>query len=283
VYSTDLAVEPDDLTGASTSISSVPKLIQLYRRARGDGVVKSAIARVEQRLADMNKTLMRIERQLARLEGGGIAPPVTKIDVDRWVEVAQEGELDWHKKPNVRATPDWDTGNAKMWAGWGFDPSEWANKLVLDVGAGSRLRTLYFKGARIAAIEPLGERYADEVQWQDIDKADEVYCVPAETLVPELVGRADLIVSINALDHGYDFEQSIVNIRRYAKPDATVFLSFDLHDVPDHMHPLVISDELARQIFERSGFEVVRSSRRSRYHGAAGPDAVNYWLHPSVS
>src|SRR5688572_26558141 len=132
-------------------------------------MVKSAIARVDQRLAEMDKVLKRIERQLARLEAlkrigrqlarpgaGETASPVTKIDVDKWVEVAQEGELNWHKKPNVRARPDWETGNAKLWADWGFDQLGWANKLVLDVGAGSRLRTLYFKGARIAAIEPLG-------------------------------------------------------------------------------------------------------------------------------
>jgi hypothetical protein len=85
----------------------------------------------------------------------------------------------------------------------------------IDVGSGSRLRTLFFKGARIAAIEPLAQRFIAEVEWQDLDQAAEIYPVPAEEDIPELHNRADLVVSINALDHGFNFEQAIRNIRKY--------------------------------------------------------------------
>jgi hypothetical protein len=44
--------------------------------------------------------------------------------------------------------------------------------------------------------------------------------VPTEQL-PELECRADFVVSINALDHGFDSAQGVQNIRRDLKPDGT--------------------------------------------------------------
>ena len=34
------------------------------------------------------------------------------------------------------------------------------------------------------------------------------------------------------------------NIRRHMKPDATALLSLDMHDKPDAMHPLIVTDEI---------------------------------------
>jgi SAM-dependent methyltransferase len=203
------------------------------------------------------------------------------IDRDAWAEAAQNGELDFHKRHNFRAEEQvWRTCVERDWKILGLEPTGWEGKFIIDVGAGSRLRSLYFKGATLAVLEPLADRYMSEVEWHDLDKADEVYSVPAEQLVPELEGRADFIVSINALDHGFDFAQGIQNIRRYLKPDGIALLSFDMHDVPDDMHPLVLNDEIVRKIFDGAGFEIEKSEQGRRYHGADGPLATHYWLRP---
>lgn len=289
----------------------MPNLVDTFKRARGDVVAKQLARRSDRRaaklaakttseltnviqsqmrtitsqtqaLATQSRTITEINYRLKRLESHLGSDIVQKTDVESWAKDAQQGELGFHKRPNVRSSDTWESGNARFWRDLGFESSGWAGKTVLDVGAGSRLRTLYFEGAEIIALEPLAEQFAAEVEWQDIDKADEVHAVPAETLIPGLVGRADLIVSINALDHGYDFAASIHNLRRYIKEDGQAFLSFDQHDIPDKMHPLVLNDELVRKIFDDAGFEVEKMTTRRRYHAGTGPDALSYWLRPTA-
>jgi SAM-dependent methyltransferase len=244
------------------------------RRARGDNAVRHAEMRIMKALERQNVQLAEILTRLSRLE-----KPVT-INPETWSKLAQPGELAYHKRPNLRSSAEWETKNAKFWAKRGFSPESWEGKLVVDVGAGSRLRTLYFQGAKIAAIEPLAGKFIAEVEWQDLDQAAEVYPVPAEKDIPELHGRADLVVSVNALDHGYDFEAAIANLRRYLKPYGRAYLTFDQHERPDDMHQLMIGDTEAQAIFDRCGLDVERYEEWGRYHGAAGPPALHYWLRP---
>ncbi|MQY15979.1 hypothetical protein SRB5_61710 [Streptomyces sp. RB5] len=257
-------------------MASVRKLL---KRARGDSVVRHSAKNTETRilkaLERQNVLLSEIITRLSRLE------KPTTINEETWSKVAQEGELAWHKKPNWRAREEeWQTRNNRFWTSKDFSPEGWQDKLIVDLGAGSRLRTLYFRGAKIAAIEPLGDKYIAEVEWQDLDKADELYSVPAEKDIPELHGRADLLVSINVLDHGYDFGAAIANVRNYLKPDGLAYLAFDRHDRPDDMHQLMIDDETARAIFDRCGLDIEKFEEQGRFHGATGPKAVHYWLRP---
>jgi SAM-dependent methyltransferase len=244
------------------------------KRARGDTALRHTEARIMKALERQNVQLAEILTRLSRLE-----KPAT-INPETWSAIAQKGELAFHKRPNLRSTDQWETENAKYWARRKFSPDGWDGKLVVDVGAGSRLRTLYFQGAQIAAIEPLGDKYLAEVEWQDLDRAAEMYSVPAEKDIPELHGRADLVVSVNALDHGYDFEAAIANIRAYLKPDGLAYLTFDQHERPDDLHQLMIDDSKARAIFDRCGLDVERHEEWGRYHGASGPPALHYWLRP---
>jgi len=239
-------------------------------------------------VARMANLTQRIKRRLRRAfkPAKAAAKPAKAelrptIDRSAWADAAQNGELDFHKRHNFRAEEKvWRECVVRDWKILGLEPTGWEGKFIVDVGAGSRLRSLYFEGAQLAVLEPLADRYMSEVEWHDLDKADEVYSLPAEQFIPELEARADFIVSINALDHGFNFEQGIQNIRKYLKPDGTALLSFDMHDVPDSMHPLVLNDEIVRKIFESAGFEIERSEPGRRYHGAEGPGAIHYWLRP---
>jgi SAM-dependent methyltransferase len=247
---------------------------QWLKRARGDNALRHTETRIMKALERQNVQLAEILTRLSRLE-----KPVA-INPETWSKVAQPGELAFHKRPNLRSSAEWDSKNTKFWAAREFSPEGWDGKWIVDVGAGSRLRTLYFQKAKIAAIEPLADKFIAEVEWQDLDQADEVYAVPAEKDIPELHGRADLLVSVNVLDHGYDFEAAITNIRHYLKPDGLAYLTFDQHERPDDMHQLMIDDTKARAIFDRCGLDLERYEEWGRYHGAAGPPALHYWLRP---
>ncbi len=255
-------------------------LKDLLKRARGDALVRLTARNLDDQLRSIAERLERIEKLLDQ----GTTPRATlrpSIDRDAWESTAQEGELAFHKRHNFRAEEaTWQQCVKRDWEILGIEPTGWEGKFVVDVGAGSRLRSLYFQGARLAVLEPLAERYLQEVGWNDLARADEIYSVPAEEFVPELEGRADFVVSINALDHGFDFAEGIRNIRRYVKPDGLALLGFDMHDVPDEMHPLVLNDAIVREIFTDAGFRIEKTMEGRRYHGTDGPLANHYWLRP---
>jgi SAM-dependent methyltransferase len=241
------------------------------KRARGDEALRRTETRIikliEQQNAQLAEILSRLDRPVA-------------ISPERWNSVAQPGELAFHKRPGLRSSDEWETKNVEFWGRRKFSPDGWHGKWIVDVGAGSRLRTLYFQGAKLAAIEPLADKFIAEVEWQDLDRADEVYAAPAEKDIPELHGRADLLVSVNVLDHGYDFEAAVANIRRYLKPDGLAYLSFDQHDRTDDLHQLMLDDATARAVYDRCGLAVERFEQWGRYHAGTGPRALHYWLRP---
>lgn len=269
------------------------------KRLRGDGLVrttserhlrefkrlKASAAEQAGQLARVEAQLVRVEKQLERLLERVPVEPRTSIDRDVWASRAQEGEFTFHKyNTGFRGDDDvWNTAVDTDWRAAGFEPGDWAGKTILDVGAGSRLRSLWFKGADVVVLEPLADRVRAEVPWNDFDQAKAVYNAPGEEFIPELENSADLIVSINALDHGFDIAESVRNIRRYLKPDGLAFLSFDMHDEPDYMHPLVLSNEIMLAIYADAGLDVEKVEPARRYHGADGK-AFHYWLrHPAES
>lgn len=273
------------------------RLGNIVKRVRGDALAhqladeqRELLSVLQRRTRRSDERLERVEKQLAvalkQLERLIERVPVeqrTTIDKDVWAQRAQQGEFDFHKR-NVGFRGDdavWNQAVDTDWRAAGFDPEAWRGKTVLDVGAGSRLRSLWFQGAEVIVLEPLAERVREEVPWNDYDQAAAVYAAPGEEFIPALEGVADLIVSINALDHGFDIAESIRNIKRYLKPDGLAFISFDMHDEPDYMHPLVLSNEIMLAIYEEAGLQVEKVEPARRYHGADGK-AFHYWLrHPA--
>ena len=285
------------------------RLGSILRRVRGDALVREQGRAHRRALEEMRRSVDRLEAEVggdlalrldslersiaqldATLRSAAGAPessatatgPVITADLGSWRSVAQEGELSFHKRPNIRSGDEWVSSNDRMWRGFGFEPSGWDGKVVVDIGAGSRLRSLFFEGSRIIAVEPLADQYVAEVEWHDLDRAEALHSVPAETEIPELEGTADLVVSINALDHGYEFDEAVRNIASYVKPDGLVFLSYDEHSVVDELHPLVISDDISREIFDRHGLAVEDFRRTAGYHPGLGGGALNYWLRPAA-
>jgi hypothetical protein len=150
------------------------------------------------------------------------------------------------------------------------------------LGAGSKLRSKYFSDSTIIAIEPLAERFMNEIEWCDLDDAAEVYACPAEERIEQCVDRANLIISVNVLDHCYDFEQIVENICAYLKTDGLAFLSFDKHQVTDALHPLSLDEVACNRIFAEKGLVIEEFSISSGDGSTAvyghGSHRMNYWL-----
>jgi hypothetical protein len=205
--------------------------------------------------------------------------PQHQASTEAWAGSAQDQEFAFHEVNTWRRSERFTPDSARLWEYFGFRAEQFVGQVIVDVGAGSKLRTRYFEGARIMAVEPLADRYRT-LDFCDLQIAEACFPVPGEALVPELVGVADVVLSINALDHGYDFDAAIRNIAAYLKLGAPAFLSFDLHEKADAMHPLVLTEESCRATFAAAGLTVTRVMEGvgpfgTNYgHGAA----VDFWL-----
>jgi SAM-dependent methyltransferase len=179
----------------------------------------------------------------------------------RWRFVAQLGELRFHQRNEWRQSPDFMRQTATLFDWWGYSPKAYAGEIVVDIGAGSRLRSRYFDEARIAAVEPLADRYRKSIAWSDLGDADLVFSVPAERLVPDIVGLASLVMCINVLDHVYDPDAVVRNAASYLRRDGSFLLSVDLHEhgSAGHMHPVDLDMDGLHRSLTQAGFDIERT------------------------
>lgn len=192
-----------------------------------------------------------------------------------WKSKAQEGEKHYHL--HLKAPPDEEQRrrDAGLFRAYGFESEQFAGETIVDVGAGSHLRSKFFRDARIAAIEPLAEEYLDDIPWTDLDDAACVYTTPAEQRIAELEGQASLALCINVLDHTFDPTAILCNVRSYLRDDGCFLLSVDLHDgEADELHPIGLSADSVREMAIACGFAVRRAywytpENRSYGHGSA--------------
>jgi hypothetical protein len=179
--------------------------------------------------------------------------------------VAQSGELEWHKtnswRSNSRAFYE-DT--IRLMRGWGFGRNDYES--VIDVGAGPRLRSKFFKG-KIIAIEPLAFEYL-KFPWCDLCDV-EFLAVPIEQKISNL--RAEFVISLNCLDHCQDFDKAIENISGYAD---RMFLSYDCGE-PNDMHPLALNEYISLATFKKHGLKIDKMTRTVPYRAGY---ALNWWL-----
>lgn len=206
--------------------------------------------------------------------------PKASTDQNQWKEQAQTGEFNYHKKDSWRSSPQFKSDVAARLGYFGFSETDFQGKTIVDVGAGSRLMTTFFKDAEIYVIEPLAEQYLQEITWSDLKCAKKVFSTPAEQFIPELENTADFIFSVNAIDHCFEFEKIIGNLYKYAKKDARLFLSFDRHYFTDEMHPLKLTKKLCDTIFTKHGFKIEKHTTGLNNRKGYGQlhKALNYWL-----
>mgnify|MGYP003706022543 CR=1 FL=1 len=180
-----------------------------------------------------------------------------------WKNKSQIGELDFHMSEDSiswRHSKDFREHSQRLFENFELYASDWEGKTVLDLGAGSMLRTKYFNKSNLIAIEPLGEQFVKNISGTDLNNCT-LYSVPAEQFIEELDSKIDLLVSINVLDHCYEFKTIINNIYKYLKDDGLGFLSFDEHYSTDEMHPLILNEEIVSEILISNGFLIKKITR----------------------
>lgn len=204
-----------------------------------------------------------------------------RYDRGKWKHAAQNGEFRFHLENEWRQSQRFTNDTKKLLDYLGFNQLDYEGKTVIDLGAGSKLRTKYFTGARLIVIEPLASRFMREIKWCDLAEAERVYSTSGEEHIAECVNTADLVISINVLDHCYDFEAIIENIASYLKEDGLAFLSFDKHNRTDEMHPLILTETTCESVFRAKRLITVKHSKGAgevlQTYGS-GDYCLNYWL-----
>jgi len=175
---------------------------------------------------------------------------------EHWSRASQEGEFQFHVTNQWRRTERFVADTARLFRFFRFGPDDFEGCVVLDLGSGPRLRSKFFKNAKIVAVEPLAERFLAEIGWCDLQDAWRVHPEPAEKMIPELEGQADFIMCINVLDHTYDPLHILLNARLYLKASGQMLLSVDLHDKADEMHPVHFDRPTLEAIVKKAGFSI---------------------------
>ncbi len=173
-----------------------------------------------------------------------------------WQHIAQRLEFGFHKYYARRLANRFMAEASALFGYFGYTRDQFVGKVVLDVGAGSQLLTKFFRGARIIAIEPLGDRFLRELDWCELRDADEVYSVPAEQRIENLVEGTDLAVSVNVLDHCFDPARVIANMYDYLRVGGKACISVDCHLYRDPVHPQPLSEGSLVDMFRDTGFTI---------------------------
>lgn len=264
-----------------TSAQTESLMFALRRISTFDGLGLGSMTAIDL----IGRKAKRALRRIGRIRPARTADAnIMSVSRDEWEKDAQTGEFDFHRKDRWRQTDDFVGQSDRLFRHFGFEPRQFVGKTVVDLGAGSKLRTKFFQGSRLLVIEPLADRFLAEIDWTDLRDAAAVHSVPAEQCVESLVGEVDLLVSVNVLDHCYDFGQIVDNIRNYLKPDGLAFVSFDKHAVADEMHPLSLTEESSTRMFTDRGLvvEKMTTGMGDALGGAQtyghGPYTLNYWL-----
>jgi 2-polyprenyl-3-methyl-5-hydroxy-6-metoxy-1,4-benzoquinol methylase len=172
--------------------------------------------------------------------------------------VRQRGELRHHLNDTWRESSDFMAQSDALFRHWGYAPTDFADLMVVDIGAGSRLRSLFFTDGRVVAIEPLARQFMSRIPWCDLDHAEKVFARPAEQPVPELDEQAALVMCVNVLDHVSHPEVVLDNASRMLGSRGQLLLSVDMHDAADYMHPMSLSVAELRSALLARGLVILR-------------------------
>lgn len=170
------------------------------------------------------------------------------MELDHWTRCMTE-------PPDLRGAV---LASAHIWNRFGVQPHHWVGKTIVDVGCGPTARCACFGGANVIAIDPLADEY-QRLPGAIMEWYSKTYAKKAEEIVRELVGQADVVVSINCLDHCEHPTKVLRNMFRYCKQDGIGFVSVDCSDTTEEMHPSRMSAIKLAGAIRCSGWIIERS------------------------
>ena len=126
------------------------------------------------------------------------------------------------------------------------DRQRFHGKRVLEIGCGPMAPILQFEDCSRHCIDPLVDVYM-AAGWPLYEYDAKFINTGGESL-PYRDGYFDAVISVNALDHVDDFEQTAREMQRVVRPDGSIFFEVEYHE-PTVTEPLRLDDERILQAF----------------------------------
>ena len=190
---------------------------------------------------------------------------IEKIEKQEW-EKCQAFEKDWWKRHleslkvgTVKETPSkWVFFDDEYMHKYLIDNAK--DKLVIDIGCGPNMMHIIGRiGCRLGiAVDPLLNEYRASgwpVPYND-------KCIPISSRSEELPFMdeyADIIVTVNALDHMNDALQSVKEMVRVLKTGGLLFINSDMRTPEQRQegHMICIDEEFAKKIVVDNKLQVI--------------------------
>jgi SAM-dependent methyltransferase len=129
-----------------------------------------------------------------------------------------------------------------------IERSQFRGQRVLEIGCGPMAPILQFDDCERHCIDPLVDVYMAS-GWPLYDYDAKFINTGGESL-PYRDAYFDAVISVNALDHVNDFEQTAREIQRVLKPQGRAFLEVEYHE-PTVTEPLKLDDARVVHAFSR--------------------------------
>jgi len=159
------------------------------------------------------------------------------------------------------------------------------------------MRGAVLTGAKIVAVEPMApqllhyiatHRNQKNLSHMDFYKPDVVWQLrgaPAEQRLCSIEGKAELVYSINVIDHAYSWQKILRNMAlavKHCLPSARtcgrMFITVDLNHRPHEGHPFTLTKEGMEAEYRKNGFRVAKyyeqGSHAAGYAQTGGPAVV---------
>lgn len=136
-------------------------------------------------------------------------------------------------------------------------------KIVADFGCGPRGSLSWGDTALLRiGIDVLSDRYADEFTSNTISH-NMVYLKSTEKVIPLPSGFVDIMFTLNAIDHVYNFQTMCHEILRVLKPGGAFIGSFNLEEPASVTEPQRLTEKILKETLLGSlEIESYRLSRR---------------------
>ncbi len=136
-------------------------------------------------------------------------------------------------------------------------------KIVVDFGCGPRGSLTWGNTALLRiGIDVLADRYADEFT-DNIVSHNMIYLKSTEKVIPLPSNFVDIMFTLNAIDHVYNFHTMCNEILRILKPGGTFIGSFNLEEPASVTEPQRLTENILKEnLLAHLDIESYRLSRR---------------------
>lgn len=136
-------------------------------------------------------------------------------------------------------------------------------KVVADFGCGPRGSLTWGNTALLRiGIDVLADRYADEFT-DNIVSHNMVYLKSTEKVIPLPSNFVDIMITLNAIDHVYNFQTMCNEILRILKPGGIFIGSFNLEEPASVTEPQRLTEDILKEnLLAHLEIESYRLSRK---------------------